>query len=102
MAGNVRELKNLAARVAALAEGERLNAVQVRLLLEQEEATPAAAVPAGPKPAGTSLRKSRAQVERAMLEEALVRTGGNKAAAARLLGIHRATLYYKLRRYGLA
>ncbi len=39
--------------------------------------------------------------ERAALEQALARTGGNKAQAARLLGITRAGLYKKLRRLGL-
>ena len=42
--------------------------------------------------------KTLAEVEAAYIEEVLVRTGGNKSAAARILGIHRKTLHEKLRR----
>jgi DNA-binding NtrC family response regulator len=37
-----------------------------------------------------------AQLEREAVAQALERTGGNRAAAARLLGISRASLYDKL------
>ncbi len=33
--------------------------------------------------------------------EAVVRAGGNKAAAARLLGLPRSTFFSKLRKFGL-
>lgn len=40
-------------------------------------------------------------VERHYIEEALQRTGGNRTAAAELLGLSRQSLYVKLGRYGL-
>jgi DNA-binding NtrC family response regulator len=40
------------------------------------------------------------QFERAMLERALLRTSGNKTAAAELLGLKRTTLIMKLRSFG--
>jgi DNA-binding protein Fis len=40
-------------------------------------------------------------VERDLIEQALERTEGNKSAAARLLGLTRDTLRYRLERYGL-
>jgi len=40
--------------------------------------------------------------ERETLIEALRKANGNKAQAARLLGIHRATIYAKIRQFGLS
>jgi hypothetical protein len=55
-------------------------------------ASPAVAVPA----AGTLQ-----SLERGRILQALRDAGGNKKLAAAALGIHRSTLYAKLRRYGL-
>jgi DNA-binding NtrC family response regulator len=51
-----------------------------------------------PDPAGEaqSLPQAVAALEARCIRQALQRTGGNKLAAARLLGISRATLYQKL------
>ena len=40
-------------------------------------------------------------IEKGLIEEALARTTGNRARAARLLGIQRSTLVEKCRRFGL-
>jgi len=45
----------------------------------------------------TSGRQLAPEVEAAYIDEVLARTGGNKSAAARILGIHRKTLHEKLR-----
>ena len=55
----------------------------------------AAAAPAG------SLPDAVGQFELAMIREALVRAGGNRAHAARLLGVPRRTLGNKLRAHGI-
>ena len=53
----------------------------------------------GGVPSETSARRPAAPAdERAAVEDALARAGGNKAQAARLLGITRAGLYKKLKR----
>ena len=50
---------------------------------------------------GTDGAASAGQIERLAILQTLERTRGNKRAAAAMLGIHRPTLYNKLRKYGL-
>jgi DNA-binding NtrC family response regulator len=42
-----------------------------------------------------------ARVEKDLIQRALVRAGGNRSAAARLLGIGRPQLYAKMEEHGL-
>ena len=42
-----------------------------------------------------------ARLEKALIRRALLKSDGNRAGAARLLGIHRQLLYAKMKRYGL-
>lgn len=46
------------------------------------------------------VRESADQIERLSIESALRLTGGNRAAAAEMLGLSRQSLYFKLRRFG--
>ena len=55
-------------------------------------------LPAEPLP---SWREAKAGVERWMLREALRRTGGNMAAAGRLLGITKVAVLHAVRRHEL-
>ncbi|KTT06834.1 ATPase AAA, partial [Pseudomonas oryzihabitans] len=48
-----------------------------------------------------TLAEATARLERLLIERALQRSGGNRAEAARRLGIHRQLLYTKLSRLGL-
>ena len=50
---------------------------------------------------GESLGGTYLEVERRLLERALLRSGGNKSEAARMLGLKRTTFLDKLRRHGL-
>lgn len=50
---------------------------------------------------GTGERTGFEDSERAVLRQALARSGGNVAAAARLLGIGRATMYRRMERAGM-
>jgi PAS domain S-box-containing protein len=86
--GNVRELVNVLERV--------LNALDGRVI--EADALPFAPAGAETPPGPGQLRQMLREQESLALQEALRRTGGNKAKAARLLGIHRASVYKKLSR----
>ena len=84
--GNLRQLRNEMQRLCALAGAGELRADQ---LSPEVLAVPA---PPGGMPATLDL----VELERWAIERALLATKGNKAEAARLLGIGRRTLYGKL------
>ncbi len=101
--GNVRELQNAVERAVVLSPGPVLN-LKLALGSQRGPITLTHEQPTAPAP--TSLkhvaRTAQAQLEREQIVEALRQTGGNRSAAASLLGISRGTLYNKLRRYGMA
>jgi two-component system, NtrC family, response regulator HydG len=88
--GNTRELLNLAERTVAMGdEGFNLEVID----------DPGAGLPK--LEPGFSLSDYLEGVERRILVEALRRSGGDRAAAGKLLGVERNTLRYKLNKYGL-
>ncbi len=50
---------------------------------------------------GLTLGRRLDAIERGELVRALEKYGGNKAEVARALGIHRTTLYYRLKKLGI-
>ena len=110
--GNIRELRNVLEQATLMTDDPSLGAAHFAALLgvpahavAAPHAAPAApAAPTTPD-AGetreadaswTPLPQAVAELEARAIRQALQRTGGNKLAAARLLGISRATLYQKL------
>jgi DNA-binding NtrC family response regulator len=96
--GNVRELENALESVVALSQGSELD-----LSLLPEGRVAAAAVDAVP-PVESPHADLKARVdayERGIIVAALEGSRGNRSLAARNLGINRATLHGKLRKYGL-
>ena len=89
--GNVRELENVIERAIILSGGARITPADLPLELVQQES----------EQPDESDGKSLESVEREHILRVLRETGGNKAQAARILGITKKTLYAKLRRYGL-
>jgi len=102
--GNVRELINLLERLVFTVDGPEIGigdlppALARRLLGEPGPVALKAEAVVAP---GSRLDSKLAEAEYAALVRALQQARGSKARAARLLGIHRTTLYDKLKRYGL-
>ena len=99
--GNVRELANVIARAKILAEGDRIILADLpSTLLMDRLPTVYNHVPLA---AAVSRSTSRLEKqERELLLQALHNEAGNKARAARALGISRRKLYRLLEKYGLA
>jgi DNA-binding NtrC family response regulator len=95
--GNVRELKNAIERAAVLARGDVITAADLDFIADA--AAPAETVTDWPD---EDLPSATARLEEMLIRRALARSAGNRAEAARLLGIHRQLLYAKMKRYGLA
>ncbi|MBB3888124.1 sigma-54 dependent transcriptional regulator [Xanthomonas campestris pv. campestris] len=100
--GNVRELRNVMQRCALLVRGHTIAAGDLdEALGEPLPGDPLQSQPAD-APTGTqSLPEAVAQLEKRMIQAALTQAQGNRAEAARQLGIHRQLLYRKLDDYGL-
>ncbi len=105
--GNIRELRNVLEQAALSADSDRLDAGQMEALLRQsglaqiQPALPPEPAPPEPAPPDASallrpLAEQVAELEHRAIAAAMQTTGGNKLAAARLLGISRATLYERL------
>jgi DNA-binding NtrC family response regulator len=93
--GNVRELQNIVERAAALARAPVLESSDIHL--DAPRARPSAQNNSF-LPEGTTLE----QWEDEMIREALRRANGNKSQAARLLGLSRNALRYRLSKIGIA
>ena len=97
--GNVRELRNVIERACILADGDLITERELQLCmppLETPLEAPAAVAAGGPSD------DLLVTVEREHIQRALVRTRGNKKAAARMLGLSRRALYRRLERLDLS
>jgi DNA-binding NtrC family response regulator len=93
--GNVRELQNIIERACALAKGNTLEPADIHI---DARPSKSATVGDGFLPEGMTLE----QWEDDMVQEALRRANGNKSQAARLLGLSRNALRYRLSKIGIA
>src|SRR6185503_4408109 len=90
--GNVRELENAIERAVVLGQGERVRAQDLPTQVHRRSDDQHPLVPA---------HLTLEEMEKLAIVQALRLTGGNKSEAAERLGIHRTSLYDKMRRYGL-
>ena len=118
--GNIRELRNVLEQAALMTDDALLTAADIQHALGHDGAAvafsppvparpptalpalPAVAAPDTPADSDLPLPQAVAELEQRLIRQALARTAGNKLAAARLLGIARATLYEKLALMGAA
>jgi len=97
--GNVRELENAIERAVILATGEHITEVQLPLNITEQygnfetQPTDATQILDG--------THSLKVIEKEAILATLTSSNGNKAEAARRLGVTRKTLHNKLKRYGL-
>ncbi len=91
--GNVRELQNAIEHALVLCDGANLTAQFLPREIQRPDLAPNPAI---------HVAQTLGCMEREALLDALRRASGNKKRAAELLGIHRPTLYAKLKRFGIA
>ena len=86
--GNLRELNNVVKRAVLLARGKLITPTELTMAMPHVQPEP-------------SMALHDEDTERSRIVAALRQTNGNKAAAARLLGIDRKTIYNKIERLGI-
>ena len=99
--GNVRELEHMIERLVILSENGEIHAGLLPPNLAPDTRWTDARPPAELSASGINLTALVRELEGRMINEALKQTGGNKQAAARLLGLKRTTFAAKLRRCGV-
>jgi two-component system, NtrC family, response regulator AtoC len=95
--GNVRELENCMERAVAL--GDRRTIDLSDLPPSIASASPVLFSESGPSPGVTSTDLE--DIERTTIQRVFEQVNGDKARAGKMLGISRATLYRKLKRYNI-
>ncbi len=91
--GNVRELENAVRRAIAVAEGNHIDVPNLPGMIR--------AVPMAPPGSDPSSGNTLADYEEAAFRNALRLSHGNRREAARILGISEATVYRKMKVYGI-
>ncbi len=110
--GNVRELENAIEQSVVLSRGNSIAHEDLPERIRRAVNTPAPTIhqivnslhvedPAGNGHSARTLRHSLAEPERQLILNALEAAGWNCQKAATALGINRATLYNKMKRYGI-
>ena len=98
--GNVRQLRNVLERACILADGEFVTEAELGGIMRQQMQGTSTKAPAAALPA-MHRTVPLVEIEREHIVRTLEQVRGNKAVAARLLGISRRAFYRQLERHGL-
>ena len=102
--GNIRELRNVLEQAAMRSDSQHIEIEQLEDVLREsgvQKISPASIARQAVPAVGNAVRplwEQVEQLERQAVKAAMAATGGNKVAAAKLLGISRAKLYERLDR----
>ncbi len=100
--GNVRELRNVIERACILVDGEFITERELGFTPQLPLPRPVTVAAAPDRPVETAAGgELLSTVERDHIQRALARAGGNKKAAAKMLGLSRRALYRRLERLDL-
>jgi two-component system response regulator AtoC len=99
--GNVRELRNILERAAILCEGGLITAEHLAFVPDVTPAAPSPPVAPPPGEPAAPVAGALSDVERTLVEKAMREARFNKSKAAKALGVTRAQLYVRLKKYGL-
>src|SRR5215467_5686235 len=97
--GNVRELENCVARAVTLGDRQVIDVSDLPPAIRNESTE---AFPRSPGESGSLSTTALAEMERMTILKVFAQAHGDKALAGRMLGISRATLYRKLKRYNIS
>ncbi|HTS54370.1 MAG TPA: sigma-54 dependent transcriptional regulator [Burkholderiales bacterium] len=113
--GNVRELRNIVIRLTTKYPGETVNSEQLLAELDPEQGHEPPITALSPDDHRSAVEAAKrllltqrnfrldealGRLERSYVEAALTLTNGNLSQAAKLLGVHRTTLYSRMQNYG--
>jgi len=98
--GNVRELRNIIERACILVDGDLISEREVAVSMPPVH--PTTKTRADTDAHEVAEKDLLATVERDHIQRALLRSGGNKKAAAKMLGLSRRALYRRLERLDLS
>ncbi|HUT77224.1 MAG TPA: sigma-54 dependent transcriptional regulator [Polyangia bacterium] len=96
--GNVRELENVVERAMVLTDGGAIAPEDLPDKL-REPSDPVKQVLQGGE---LSIKKTMRAIEQELIRRALLKTGGNRTAASKLLEISHRALLYKIKDYGIS
>lgn len=90
--GNIRELENVVHRVVISATRDKIDSCHLPAEITSQPSVKPTTPPAGPR---------MEQIERKAIVDALRSADGNAVSAAKILGVGQATIYRKMKRYGI-